>query len=184
MNYAVESLIKEMHSDNVRPANELWNDILEFLPLVPGSGAAHHAWPGGYRDHVQEVMNFAKRMFFTFSPARMLPFKSESAFLVLFLHDCEKPFKYATDEQLENFPWLTWRPTKSDKFFQLLLIEHYGFVLTDEEWNALKYVEGEGDDYVNGERVMNELAAFCHCCDVLSARVWYDFPEKEKRNVQ
>ena len=46
-----------------------------------------------------------------------------------------------------------------------------------EQWDALKYVEGEMGDYSARRRVMNPLAAFCHLCDVASARIWFDFPK-------
>ena len=44
--------------------------------------------------------------------------------------------------------------------------------------NALRYKEGEGDDYDPHKRVAGELAAFCNNCDVWSARGWHDFPKK------
>jgi len=38
-----------------------------------------------------------------------------------------------------------------------------------------QYVEGVPDsEYTPGERTMGELAAFCHCCDIISARLWHD----------
>jgi predicted RNA-binding Zn-ribbon protein involved in translation (DUF1610 family) len=40
----------------------------------------------------------------------------------------------------------------------------------------MRYVEGEFDDYSNQQRAMWPLAAFCHSCDVLSARLWPEYP--------
>jgi hypothetical protein len=67
--------------------------------------------------------------------------------------------------------------TKEDrKAFRDGLIEEYGILLSDDQKNALKYVEGIPDsEYKPGDRIMGELAAFCHCCDILSARLWYDW---------
>ena len=45
---------------------------------------------------------------------------------------------------------------------------------TPEEWIALKYIHGEGDDYSGKERKMNRVGAICHAADVLSARVLFD----------
>jgi hypothetical protein len=67
--------------------------------------------------------------------------------------------------------------TKEDrKAFRDGMIEEYGILLSDDQKNALKYVEGIPDsEYKPGDRIMGELAAFCHCCDILSARLWYDW---------
>ena len=53
----------------------------------------------------------------------------------------------------------------------------YG-ALTGEE-NAMRYAEGENNDYTNLRRVMNELAGFCHICDILSARVFHNYPRRD-----
>jgi hypothetical protein len=67
--------------------------------------------------------------------------------------------------------------TKEDRrAFRDGLIEEYGIMLCDAQKNALRYVEGVPDsEYTPGERTMGELAAFCHCCDILSARLWHDW---------
>lgn len=125
-----------------------------------GSSHNHQAWEGGYLDHVTEALNLACWLYET-SP-RPLPFKLEDALVVMFLHDIEKPFK-------GQCKW----PTKEDRReFRNTFIQQNQIALTDVQKNALEYVEGE-HDYSNTERKMNELAAFCHCCDILSARVWY-----------
>ncbi len=163
---------------NQEQASRFWHDLHEHFPKAAGSTKSHHAWEGGYRDHVQEVMNLAYILYERLNSERPLTFSLASALLVLFLHDCEKPFKHASDEELKQFPWIKKRPTKSDKEFQKQLIAHYGFVISDDEWNGLKYVEGENEDYIEGERVQGPLAAFCHICDTISARIWFGEPKK------
>lgn len=53
--------------------------------------------------------------------------------------------------------------------------------LTEEELLAIKYIHGEGNDYCKTKRVMNKLSAFCHACDVFSARVTFDKNKIEMR---
>lgn len=178
MNRNVEDMLLDIKSPNLQPALKMWQDLQKHLPNSPGSTGAHQAWPGGYADHIKEVMNLAYELYKAFDGHRKLPFTIQSALLVLFLHDCEKPFKNASDAELEKFGWITKRPTKSDKLFQQELLSHYKFDLTSDEMNGLKYVEGEGDDYKHGGRVQGPLAAFCHICDVTSARIWHDYPRK------
>jgi hypothetical protein len=112
-----------------------------------------------------EVMRLACTLHIAMGTIRPLPFTMSDAVVVLFLHDLEKPWK--------DKAW-----TKDERHrFRLSVIAQYGIELTDEQYNALVYVEGEGSDYRSDARVMNELAAFCHMCDVASARIWHDHPK-------
>ena len=172
-------MLQTIAPQNREQAVKFWNDLQMHVPKAWGSTKSHHAWDSGYADHIQEVMNLAIMLYERMGSERPLTFSLQSALLVLFLHDCEKPFKGATDDELQSFPWIQSRPTKSDKAFQKQLIEHYGFVISEDEWNALKYVEGEPDaEYIEGERLQGPLAAFCHVCDTISARIWYDYPRQ------
>ena len=56
-------------------------------------------------------------------------------------------------------------------------------MLSTEQENAMKYAEGELDDYTNQRRVMNELAGFVHICDVLSARVFHNYPRRSPSSL-
>lgn len=179
MDVSVDSLLKLIDEPNQAPVRAFWDDLNKHLPKAKGSNKSHQAWEGGYAGHIQEVMNLAIILHRKLGLSRPLPFTLSSALLVLFLHDCEKPFKQATDAELMNFPWIKKRPVKSDKEFQKILMAHYGFVISDEEQNGLAYVEGENDDYAPGERVQGPLAAFCHVCDNISARIWYDHPGRK-----
>ncbi len=92
--------------------------------------------------------------------------------MVLFLHDLEKPWKEDVDLKAKG----------KRAAFRLAKIAEYDIVLTQEQLNALKYVEGEGNDYRKDKRIMNEMAAFCHLCDVTSARIWYNEPKRDLNN--
>jgi hypothetical protein len=85
--------------------------------------------------------------------------------MVMFLHDIEKPFK------AEFGP--TWRTKEDRRNFRKNLIQQNEIALSRTQWNALEYVEGE-HDYSNKERMMGEMAALCHCADILSARLWHN----------
>lgn len=177
MDRPIDSLLHDISPLNRRPAQTFWEELQSHIPDAMGATKSHHAWKGGYRHHIQEVMNLARILYERLDSERPLPFPLASAYLVLFLHDCEKPFRHASDQQLKAFPWVDKRPTKSDKAFQKKLIDHYDFTVSDDEWNALRYVEGEPEsEYIEGNRLQRPLAAFCHVCDTISARIWYDYP--------
>jgi len=59
------------------------------------------------------------------------------------------------------------------------VLRESGIALTAAQENALRYVEGESHEYSNRHRTMGPLAAFCHLCDVTSARIWFDHPLTE-----
>ncbi len=171
-------LIGLMAEPHRAACRRIYDENRELFLTARGSSHNHQAWKGGYHDHVEEVMNYAV-LFFRAEQAtgRPLPFTLAEALCVLFLHDLEKPWRFEPDG---NGEWVENERLKSkaDKAsFRLELLDRYGVVLTPTMENAMKYVEGEHDDYSPTRRVSNELAAFCHLCDSWSARGRYDYPK-------
>ena len=135
-------------------------------------------------------MNIAILLYDSLHRVRPLPFSLSDALLVLFLHDLEKPWKQANkDLGLEKLSGE--KENKKIKDFRNALIKRYCFELTSDHENAIKYAEGEGEDYSVDKRIQGPLAAFVHMCDVWSARGWHDYPsyandswQGAKRNKQ
>ena len=131
-----------------------------------GSKSKHQAWPGGYLDHLAEIFRIAESMYTGLSQQRSFPFCLSSAIVVLYFHDVEKIWKYTTGIS-NSFD-------KEQYLFETLAEEHQ-IQFSPEETNALKYIHGESEANYNPDiRVMGPLAAFCHCADTLSARLWFD----------
>lgn len=131
-----------------------------------GSKSKHQAWSGGYLDHLAEVFRIAESMYESLSKQHDLNFCLSSAIVVLYFHDVEKIWKYTTG--LPNYF------DKHKYLFKTLAKEHQ-IKFSSEEINALKYIHGESEaDYNPDTRIMGPLAAFCHCADTLSARLWFD----------
>lgn len=126
----------------------------------------HQNWDWWYKDHIIEIFSIADTLYDWLNNKRTLNFSLDSVKIVLYFHDVEKILKYTF--------WVTW----FDKwnYYINILPQKFGFNFEDFELNALKYIHWEWDDYSWHKRVMNELAAFCHCCDTISARIWYDYP--------
>ena len=134
---------------------------IDKFNLAAGSAIKHHAWPGGYRDHLEQCMKIAQKLYdFKFD------FSFESVIMVIYFHDIEKMFRYV--------PVGSYVIPDKWKFYNETLPDVYGIRFTEQELNGLKYVHGEGEDYSPTQLVMNSLAAFCHSCDVISARCFYD----------
>lgn len=136
-------------------------DHIDAFNKAKGSSHNHQTWEGGYRDHLTHCLCLASSLYDLIKP---LPFSLESAIKVLYFHDVEKLFKYTVG--LEK----NW-----DKINYLKNLKNsYDIEFTPEEWNAITYIHGEGNEYSGERRVMNELAGFCHAIDVISARVLHD----------
>jgi hypothetical protein len=174
---SVREMLSELPEPNRAACLRLLEEQFERFRTAPGSTHNHQAWVGGYLDHICEVMNIARLLYATLSAARPLPFTLADAYLVLFLHDLEKPWKYVLGEdELQN-------PELADKHgrmgFRLAKAAEYGIVLTEDHLNGMEFAEGENHKYSNRHRYMGRLAAFCHLCDVWSARGWHDHPLAE-----
>jgi hypothetical protein len=148
----------------------------QLFRTAPGSSNNHQAWPGGYWDHVVETMNLVVALYEPLRARRNLPFTRQSALFVMFLHDLEKPWRYSLDDSGELLVRADLVKKSERKAFRDEQLAKYGIKLSADEANALQYVEGELDGYTPGERVQGPLAAFCHACDNLSARLWFDYP--------
>lgn len=173
----IRPLIALIDEPNRTKCLEFLEKYPDRLRLAHGSTYNHQPWEGGYLDHVTEVMNFARLLYYTLEIiGRPLPFTLSDALLMLFLHDAEKPWKYDYDSQGKRIVSERFATKAAQHTFRQELFQKHGFELTDAYQNALKYVEGEMSDYRGDRRVMNELAAFCHVCDTLSARLFHSYP--------
>lgn len=153
------------------------SDHFDKLVDAWGSSHNHQAWIGGWWNHTLEVMNIA--FWLHRSSPREMPFSLSDALEVMFLHDLEKPFKYE-GKLYYGLNHIIDATKENRKTFRQMLIDKYEIELTSDQDNALLYVEGVPDSaYSPGERTMEELAAFCHCCDIMSARLWHDKGQKE-----
>jgi hypothetical protein len=118
-------------------------------------------------------MNIAVVLYEELGRLRALPFSLSDSLVVLFVHDLEKPWAY---EKVEG----TWRRREGLKEnaheFRMAKLTAAQVALPPELERAILFVEGEGSEYNNRTRGMSPLAAFCHICDVASARLWHDYP--------
>lgn len=173
-----EQLIKLMDRGHRSTVEKILHDYPTEFYTAPGGLHKHQNWRGGYADHIHEVMSLASILYRKMSEYRPLPFSLSSALFVLFFHDLEKMFRYTADKRGR----LVKTPLASQASHRkaLLIMRRLKISINPEERNALRYIHGENEDYHPTRRVMNELAAFVHCCDTLSARVWHDYPHIER----
>jgi hypothetical protein len=169
--------LKEMEDPRRDIFIQIYYDYEDLFKYASGSSHNHQFWKGGYIDHITEILRANYAYYKALMKIRAPGFSRDSATIALFLHDIEKPFRYAPKDNVHYQYW-------HDKFAEIgdweeikwlvidELMEKYNFSLTNDEINALKYTHGEGDDYRKDMCVSTPLAAHVHHCDNTSARVW------------
>lgn len=172
MTKKLEDFLDMLPEPNRSGCKRLLSDNHDRFTKSPGSKTKHQAWKGGYIHHLEETMNIAESLYETLSKTeRPLPFTLIDAVLVIFFHDLEKPFKYVE-------PAVIFLDDLEKASFILHKMDEYRIECTDDQYNALKYIHGEGIDYHPTERIQGPLGAFVHCCDTFSARIFFDYPKK------
>jgi hypothetical protein len=176
--HSLDAMIEMIEPKQRSVVKEILRDNQTLFGKASGSSHNHQTWPGGYLDHVTECMNLAIQFYLTLKLCRPLDFDLSEALVVMFLHDIEKPWRYQLNKetgQLETIPGMQDKAARAQNRNET--IARYGLVLNARQLNAMKYVEGELDDYTPKQRMMWPLAAFCHLCDVWSARGWPNYPQ-------
>jgi hypothetical protein len=168
---------------------ERLGSLLELLRPVleraPASGKLHQTWKGGLRDHLAQMLRWARMVYEhgDVELGRPWPFSWDSVVVAIFCHDAEKYVKYrfATGEERERYR----QETYGDKDWDDVKWEVIGtfqnlsnLTLTAQERNAVKYTHGEGADYSKNRRVSNRLAALVGAVDRLSARAFFDVGQR------
>lgn len=173
---SLDALIALIDEPNRSACARILADHRELFATVQGSTNNHQAWPGGYYDHVHEIMNIACLLYEQLGAVRPLPFSLSDLLLVVYLHDIEKPWKYELGADGHLHHKAAMRDKAEHQRFRMAKLTEYGVALTAEHENGLRYAEGELSDYTNQRRMMGPLAAVAHMCDVASARLWFDHP--------
>lgn len=177
--YTVEDRIEMIDEPNRSACARILADNRKLFQTVQGSTNNHQNWPGGYFDHVQEIMNVAVVLYERLNSIRPLPFSLSDLLLVVYLHDIEKPWKYELRDDGQLHHKSTMQNKDDHQRFRMAKLAEYGVVFTPEQENGMKYAEGEMNDYSNRHRVMGQLACVAHMCDVASARLWFAHPTEE-----
>lgn len=174
--HTIEELLDLIDEPNGSACKHILSDNRKLFQTVQGSTNNHQNWPGGYFDHVQEIMNIATILYDRLSSVRPLPFSLSDLLLVVYLHDVEKPWKYELREDGQLHHKSSMQTKEDHQRFRMEKLAEYGIVFTSEQENGIKYAEGELNDYSNRRRIMSPLACVAHMCDVASARLWFNHP--------
>lgn len=160
------------------------NEHGKLFREAPGSRTKHHAWRGGYHDHIVDAMNRAVRAYGEQSATgRLFELPRESRFslsdvlVAIFLHDIEKPWKYVPDAWFMVSP-LGPVSTKAERAdVRWRIIEYYGFLLPGRIIHAILHAEGVRDaDYSPDVQLLWPIGMLTHIADHSSAVYGGIFP--------
>lgn len=174
-------LLNKINQNQRRKCFLIIEDNKEKFYIAPGGLHKHQNWKGGYRDHIVETMMITDLLYTKLSSYRKLPFSLSECLYLIFLHDLEKMFRLSVSNS--GKPIKVRHNIKGDNSFERTkkILSQSKIKLSQEHLHALKYCHGEEEDYHPTKRIMSPLAAFIHCCDTISARIWYQYP-KHKHN--
>ncbi len=175
--FTLEQLLKKIETDKLKICQKVLTDFKDDFQHLPGSSTKHQNWKGGLRDHIEETMNIACILFSSLNEKRKLPFTLSEALFILFFHDFDKIVRYAYKSEL-NLDRIDHK--QLIKIVEGIVKSRYNYEFTAEEKNVLNYIHGENKDYHPTNRVMLPLTAFVHCCDIISARIWFDKGRNER----
>jgi hypothetical protein len=172
----MEELIQIIQPLNTRTAIfDLYHKLHSRFVGAAGSQHNHQAWEGGYIDHITETMNIGRLLYQVMNEKRRLNFSVSDVLIVLFLHDLEKAFPERIEQMMSS--GLVSRSEAKDTIRHQLFTEHGIYhIINESQLAGLRNVEGEKNEYSNQCRGMTPLSAFCHMCDIASARLWFDRP--------
>jgi 23S rRNA maturation-related 3'-5' exoribonuclease YhaM len=184
---------------------KLWGmhtHLKERIVYWPASKKHHHAWVGGYADHVREVMMLAIHSYQNVNaycetlPVNPLDFTLDDVILVAYVHDLDKLYRYKDMPEGDyrrqaKYGGQIWEvadgityPDESAKVTQLCALQ--GIVLTDAQIEAVSHHHGGWScnlsspyAYMSDGSGMTKFSTLIHGADLMSG---YIFGRKGKVN--
>jgi 23S rRNA maturation-related 3'-5' exoribonuclease YhaM len=153
----------------------------------PASRRRHHAWVGGYADHVKEVVMLGIGLYKMIVPVTptAIDFTQDDVIIVCYVHDLDKLYRYkdmpAGDyRRQEKYGGQIWEvaddifyPDESAKVTQLCA--KHGLILTDQQIEAVSHHHGGFStnlssvySYSSDGGGMSKLSTLVHSADLMS----------------
>jgi len=176
---------------------EMYEELADTLVLAPASGkpSFHNAFPGGYIDHVNRVVQCSLKVKELWEGmGTSINFSDEELVFAALNHDLGKVGLKDTPNYIKQTD--QWRIDKlgerytSNKELEFMLIQdrslfilqHYGIKMTQNEYMAIKLHDGLYDDvnkpyyisYNPDSKLRSNITYILHQADFLAAKVEYD----------
>ena len=159
----------------------LHKHFLDNYSDAKGSSFNHQAWIWRYMQHIKDILNLSEIIYNSTSKYHENKFDLEDSYLVLFLHDIEKPVFYTKNNTNEVLSLLGWKTEKNKEMYIWKVRDYFlgkfNIVLNNDIEHALKYIHWECDGFSQKKRLSFPLWAHYHIIDTYSARISHDYNE-------
>ena len=166
----------------------LYQQVEKWMNEYPAAVRHHHWWPGGYREHIEQVMNNAlaihehlKQQEADYELEGKVDYTLDSLIICAFLHDFDKIGRYSKTDFTKD----SWKKNRMPFEYkkETYAVEEsatvvaraakHGLHLTDYEIHALSLAHGGWSDIMqrNYQPQMHPLAVVLHCADLLSGHI-------------
>lgn len=183
--------------DRKNAVNTMLEDLSETYVMAPASGKTwyHNAFPGGYVDHVNRVVEYSVKQKKLYSEmGGNIDFTDEELVFSALFHDLGK---IGTKEQASYLPQTDkWRQDKLQEMYtpnteldfmlvpdrSLFTLQEYGVKVSKNEYLAIKLHDGLFSDgnkpyfFSNTphSRMKTSIVSILHSADFLASKVEYD----------
>ena len=183
--------------DRKKEVEAMLEDLSEIYVMAPASGKSwyHNAFPGGYVDHVNRVVEYAvKQMKLYKEMGGTIDFTEEELVFSAIFHDLGK---IGTKDMASYIPQTDkWRQDKLHEMYtpngeldfmlvpdrSLFTLQEYGIKVTKNEYLAIKLHDGVFSDankpyfFSNNpnSRMKTSIVNILHAADFLASKVEYD----------
>lgn len=184
-------------TDRKDAVHAMLKDLSEIYIMAPASGKTwyHNAFPGGYVDHVNRVVEFAVKQKNLYQDmGGTIDFSEEELVFSALFHDLGK---IGTKEQASYLPQTDkWRQDKLQEMYtpngdldfmlvpdrSIFTLQQYGIKLTQREFLAIRLHDGVFDDankayfFTNNpnSRMKSNIVNILHSADFLASKIEFD----------
>lgn len=184
-------------TDRKDAVHAMLKDLSEIYIMAPASGKTwyHNAFPGGYVDHVNRVVEFAVKQKNLYQDmGGTIDFSEEELVFSALFHDLGK---IGTKEQASYLPQTDkWRQDKLQEMYtpngdldfmlvpdrSIFTLQQYGIKLSQREFLAIRLHDGVFDDankayfFTNNpnSRMKSNIVNILHSADFLASKIEFD----------
>ena len=199
-------IVDKYIGDRKNDVNIMLEDLADTYVMAPASGKTwyHNAFPGGYVDHVNRVVQYAVKQSRLYEEmGGTIDFTMEELVFAGLFHDLGK---IGTKDQASYLPQTDkWRQDKLQEMYtpngdltfmlvpdrSLFTLQEYGIKTTEKEYLAIKCHDGVFSDgnkpyfFSNNpnSRMKTSIVNVLHCADFLASKVEYDKWLASKGNI-
>jgi hypothetical protein len=204
----VETIDTQLSGDKRSAVIEMYNDLEARLLMAPASGFEHfhNAFPGGYVDHVNRVVECAEKLYKLWKSmgSNVDGFQYSELVFVALNHDIGKVGDMDNDLYVPNKS--DWHRQNQGKIYtyndkianfmsvpdrSIWLLNQYSVKLSEQEYLGIKlhdglYEEGNGQylkPYSKDRTMSTALPIIIHQADMMASRIEYEMWKSSPENV-